>query len=150
MSSYANTYDRVCQNLRDARRERMSTASSIELTAIRNYNIANAGHRVINTTNIRTFSIVNGFGSHEAVVAAQPPTQLYNIEQQATDDDDDGDTPRCVVCLSAKPQVVAVPCGHTCVCCTCYTKLAESAGDTAIKCPVCREPTTSGIVPRAP
>jgi Zinc finger, C3HC4 type (RING finger) len=37
----------------------------------------------------------------------------------------------CVVCLDGRPEAVAVPCGHACMCRACATRVGR-------KCPVCR------------
>ena len=49
-------------------------------------------------------------------------------------------TPQCVVCLDSSSNIIAVPCGHQCVCSECFTHLGEEP-----KCPLCRRTTEHHI-----
>eukprot|EP00435_Cladocopium_sp_Y103_P011879 s553_g3.t1 len=42
---------------------------------------------------------------------------------------------QCVICQDAKPSQAFVPCGHVCVCLSCWDRLAQNGG----KCPNCRQ-----------
>ena len=44
-------------------------------------------------------------------------------------------TNECSICLSNPFQVVLIPCGHICLCCSCLEQLNSNK-----KCPVCRAP----------
>lgn len=42
---------------------------------------------------------------------------------------------QCVICRDAKPSKAFVPCGHVCVCSSCWDEFTRSSGS---KCPKCR------------
>lgn len=52
-----------------------------------------------------------------------------------------GEESRCVVCRSATPDTLLLPCKHMCMC----TECATSFGDKLHGCPLCRKPVTNMI-----
>lgn len=55
---------------------------------------------------------------------------------------DHQDEPDCVVCLDVAKEQIFVPCGHFCMCAGCIQQLCRPK-----KCPLCREPIKSTILP---
>lgn len=55
---------------------------------------------------------------------------------------DHKDEPDCVVCLDAQKEQIFVPCGHFCMCKCCISQLVRPK-----KCPMCREPIKTTILP---
>ena len=43
---------------------------------------------------------------------------------------------RCVICWDAKPSLAFVPCGHVCVCSSCWGGFERNGG---CRCPKCRQ-----------
>lgn len=44
---------------------------------------------------------------------------------------------QCVICLNAKPSKAFIPCGHVCVCASCWDGFAQNGG-SQLACPACR------------
>ena len=46
---------------------------------------------------------------------------------------------QCVICRDAKPSAAFVPCGHVCVCASCWDGFKQKgSGKSSLACPTCR------------
>jgi hypothetical protein len=54
--------------------------------------------------------------------------------------------PNCVICLDNVKEIILVPCGHYCLCKSCFTKLSEVSYGSR-KCPMCRQVVVQHITP---
>ena len=45
---------------------------------------------------------------------------------------------QCVICRDAKPSKAFVPCGHVCVCSSCWDGFGQTASGKPSVCPTCR------------
>lgn len=47
----------------------------------------------------------------------------------------------CLICCVKKPDILIVPCGHCCLCLSCFEELTKNKND----CPICRAKMSEGI-----
>ena len=96
----------------------------------------------VNVTNpIDTNEVVIRYEQHEK---HEEPDSKEKIDKIFKDNKKTGNEPTCLNCLINKAIIVLDPCGHKCVCETCFNAINFR---NIKKCPICRQNIVGKIVP---
>jgi len=71
-------------------------------------------------------------GKNVKIVNVLETIQIYKVEE-------------CICCMSEIPNITLVPCGHHCMCRTCYERMRHTPSGNR-GCPVCRLPIEQAYI----